>query len=115
AGSPLRPLRAAPDPHHVQSSLRRSPIALSVQRLVPLIKGTELDRFEVLLRSSAEGAPNAAPHAMLKAAVDTGLGSMVDRRVLTDLIAWLAQHPNAWKNRASMFSVNLTSTALLDE
>jgi Amt family ammonium transporter len=95
--------------------LRRSPIALSVQRLVPLTKGTELDRYEVLLRSSAEGAPNAAPHAMLKAAVDNGLGSMVDRRVLTDLIAWLARHPDAWKNRASMFSVNLTSTALLDE
>jgi EAL domain-containing protein (putative c-di-GMP-specific phosphodiesterase class I) len=114
-GSGLRPLRAPPDLHHLHSSLRRSPIALSVQRLVPLTKGTELDRYEVLLRSSAEGAPNAAPHAMLKAAVDNGLGSMVDRRVLTDLIAWLARHPDAWKNRASMFSVNLTSTALLDE
>ena len=114
-GPALRPLRATPDLNHLHSSLRRSPIALSVQRLVPLTKGTELDRYEVLLRSSAEGAPNAAPHAMLKAAVDHGLGSMVDRRVLTDLIAWLAGHPDAWKNRASMFSVNLTSTALLDE
>lgn len=103
----------AQDPLH--ATLLRSPIALSVQRLMPLTKGTELNRYEVLLRSSPNQPPNAAPAAMLKAAVDSGLGSMIDRRVLNELTSWLVRHPNAWKGRASMFSVNLTSTALRDE
>jgi Amt family ammonium transporter len=88
---------------------------LHVQRLVPLSKGTRLKRYEVLLRSGSEEAPNAAPHAMLKAAVENGLGSMIDRRVITELIGWLIRHPEAWHANEIMFSVNLTTTALHDE
>jgi EAL domain-containing protein (putative c-di-GMP-specific phosphodiesterase class I) len=99
----------------LQATLRRSPIALSLQRLVPLAKGTEVFRYEVLLRSSLGEPENAAPTKMLKEAVDHGLGSMIDRRVLTDLTSWLARHPNAWKRQASIFSVNLTRTALTDD
>jgi Amt family ammonium transporter len=88
---------------------------LHVQRLVPLIKGSQLKRYEVLLRSKSESAPNAAPQAMLKAAVENGLGSMIDRRVITELIGFLVRHPEVWKSTAVMFSVNLTTTALHDE
>jgi EAL domain-containing protein (putative c-di-GMP-specific phosphodiesterase class I) len=52
---------------------------------------------------------------MLKAAVDNGLGSMIDRRVLTELVGWLVRHPEVWQQHAVMFSVNLTTTALHDE
>src|SRR5258707_12306441 len=52
---------------------------------------------------------------MLKAAVENGLGSMIDRRVVTELIGWLVHHPDVWQKRAVLFSVNLTSTALHDE
>jgi EAL domain-containing protein (putative c-di-GMP-specific phosphodiesterase class I) len=52
---------------------------------------------------------------MLKAAVENGLGSMIDRRVVTELIGWLVHHPEVWQKRAVLFSVNLTSTALHDE
>jgi EAL domain-containing protein (putative c-di-GMP-specific phosphodiesterase class I) len=52
---------------------------------------------------------------MLKAAVDNGLGSMIDRRVITELIGWLVHHPDVWQNNEAMFSVNLTSTALHDD
>ena len=86
-----------------------------MQRLVPLTKGSQLKRYEVLLRSKGEDAPNAAPQAMLKAAVDNGLGSMIDRRVVTELIGWLVHHPDVWQATAVMFSVNLTETALHDE
>jgi EAL domain-containing protein (putative c-di-GMP-specific phosphodiesterase class I) len=65
-----------------------------------LTKGSQLRRYEVLLRSKSEDAPNAAPQAMLKAAVESGLGSMIDRRVLTQLIAWLVHHPEVWKTQA---------------
>jgi Amt family ammonium transporter len=104
-----------PEIDRLHAALRRSPIALHVQRLMPLSKGSMLKRYEVLLRSKAENAPNVAPQAMLKAAVDNGLGSMIDRRVITELIGWLVHHPNVWQNNEAMFSINLTSTALHDE
>jgi EAL domain-containing protein (putative c-di-GMP-specific phosphodiesterase class I) len=117
AGKPLRPPPAAvtPEIDRLNAALRRSPIALHVQRLVPLTKGSQLKRYEVLLRSKSDTAPNAAPQAMLKSAVDNGLGSMIDRRVITELISYLLRHPEIWKSSAVMFSVNLTTTALHDE
>ena len=110
---PAEPVPAAID--RLNAALRSSPIALHVQRLVPLAKGSHLQRYEVLLRSKSDLAPNSAPQAMLKAAVENGLGSMIDRRVVTELIAWLVRHPEVWQNNAVMFSVNLTATALHDE
>ncbi|HEY2781970.1 MAG TPA: EAL domain-containing protein [Steroidobacteraceae bacterium] len=104
-----------PEIDRLNAAMRKSPIALHVQRLVPLSKGSQVKRYEVLLRSGSEEAPNAAPHAMLKAAVENGLGSMIDRRVITELIGWLVRHPDAWHANEVMFSVNLTSTALHDE
>jgi EAL domain-containing protein (putative c-di-GMP-specific phosphodiesterase class I) len=104
-----------PEIDRLNAAMRKSPIALHVQRLVPLSKGSQMMRYEVLLRSGSEDAPNAAPHAMLKAAVDNGLGSMIDRRVITELIGWLVRHPSTWQTDEIMFSVNLTSTALHDE
>ncbi len=110
-----RPQGVTPEIDRLHAALRRSPIALHVQRLVPLTKGSQLRRYEVLLRSKSDSAPNAAPHAMLKAAVENGLGSMIDRRVVTELIGYLVRHPDVWKSTAVMFSVNLTTTAIHDE
>jgi len=104
-----------PEIDRLNAAMRKSPILLHVQRLVPLSKGSQLKRYEVLLRSGSEEAPNAAPHAMLKTAVENGLGSMIDRRVVTELIGWLVRHPDAWHANEVMFSVNLTTTALHDE
>jgi len=104
-----------PEIDRLHAALRRSPIALHVQRLIPLSKGSQLKRYEVLLRSKADNAPNSAPQAMLKAAVDNGLGSMIDRRVITELIGFLVHHPEVWKSTAVLFSVNLTTTAVHDE
>jgi EAL domain-containing protein (putative c-di-GMP-specific phosphodiesterase class I) len=105
----------SPEVDRLNAAMRKSPIVLHVQRLVPLSKGSQLKRYEVLLRSGSEEAPNAAPHAMLKAAVEKGLGSMIDRRVVTELIGWLIRHPDTWQANEVMFSVNLTTTALHDE
>jgi EAL domain-containing protein (putative c-di-GMP-specific phosphodiesterase class I) len=115
AAPPKSPATVNPEIDRLHAALRRSPIALHVQRMVPLTKGSQLKRYEVLLRSKSEDAPNAAPQAMLKAAVEHGLGSMIDRRVVTELIGWLVHHPDVWQTHAVMFSVNLTMTALHDE
>ena len=104
-----------PEIDRLNAAMRKSPIVLHVQRLVPLSKGSQLKRYEVLLRSGSEDAPNSAPQAMLKAAVENGLGSMIDRRVVTELIGWLVRHPDTWHANEVMFSVNLTTTALHDE
>jgi EAL domain-containing protein (putative c-di-GMP-specific phosphodiesterase class I) len=117
------PLEYADKPHkgvppeidRLNAAMRKSPIVLHVQRLMPLSKGSQMKRYEVLLRSGSDEAPNVAPHAMLKAAVENGLGSMIDRRVITELIGWLIRHPDIWQANAVMFSVNLTITALHDE
>jgi EAL domain-containing protein (putative c-di-GMP-specific phosphodiesterase class I) len=104
-----------PEIDRLNAAMRKSPIVLHVQRLVPLSKGGQMKRYEVLLRSGSEDSPKAAPHAMLKAAVENGLGSMIDRRVITELISWLVRHPDVWRVNEVMFSVNLTTTALHDE
>jgi EAL domain-containing protein (putative c-di-GMP-specific phosphodiesterase class I) len=104
-----------PEIDRLNAALRKSPIALHVQRLVPLSKGGQLKRYEVLLRSGPEAAQNVAPQAMLKSAVENGLGSMIDRRVISELIGWLVRHPEIWQANEVMFSVNLTTTALHDE
>jgi EAL domain-containing protein (putative c-di-GMP-specific phosphodiesterase class I) len=104
-----------PEIDRLNAALRKSPIALHVQRLVPLSKGGQLKRYEVLLRSGPEAAQNVAPQAMLKSAVEHGLGSMIDRRVISELIGWLVRHPDIWQAGEVMFSVNLTTTALHDE
>ncbi len=99
----------------LNAALRRSPIALHVQRLVPLAKGSKLRRYEVLLRSKVDAPGQAAPQDMLKTAVQHGLGSMIDRRVLTELIGWLIRNRDVWTDQRASFSVNLTTTALHDE
>ncbi|HEY2677123.1 MAG TPA: EAL domain-containing protein, partial [Steroidobacteraceae bacterium] len=109
------PKGVPPEIDRLNAALRKSPISLHVQRLVPLSKGGQTKRYEVLLRSGPEGAQNVAPQAMLKSAVENGLGSMIDRRVISELIGWLVRHPEIWQNNEVMFSVNLTTTALHDE
>jgi len=109
------PENITPEIDRLNATLRNSPIALYVQRLMPLTKGSTLKRFEVLLRSKGEESPSGAPQAMLKAAVDNGLGSMIDRRVITELVGWLVKNPRVCEEDDVRFSVNLTKTALHDE
>jgi EAL domain-containing protein (putative c-di-GMP-specific phosphodiesterase class I) len=116
--------RSHPEPHgadevdpeidKLNAALRSNPIELHVQRLVPLHPDAEHRRYEVLLRSKSGLMQNAAPRTMLKTAIANGLGSMIDRRVMTELIGWLTRHPAVWQVHSLSFSVNLTRTSLHD-
>jgi len=108
------PENTPPEIDRLNAALRLAPIALYVQRLMPLNKGSTMKRFEVLLRSKGQESSSAA-QAMLKAAVDHGLGSMVDRRVITELMGWLVRNPRVCAHDDVRFSVNLTKTALHDD
>jgi EAL domain-containing protein (putative c-di-GMP-specific phosphodiesterase class I) len=97
------------------AALRALPLVLYTQRLEPMTAGSRIRRFEILLRTGSEHGRTQAPVAMLDAAVKRGLGSVIDRRVITELITWLARHPQAWRGDPILCSVNLSPSALADD
>ncbi|MGH7879717.1 MAG: EAL domain-containing protein [Candidatus Binataceae bacterium] len=104
----------APEVHSLKDVLRRMPIELYVQRLMPIVAQSTPARYEVLLRCRSEGVSRAAPQELIKAAVEHGLGSIIDRRVLVSLTQWLKRHRAVVPADGGIFSVNLTATTLHD-
>jgi EAL domain-containing protein (putative c-di-GMP-specific phosphodiesterase class I) len=108
----VTPVSPALDRHY--AALRALPIVLYTQQLEPIIEGSRIRRFEVLLRTGSEHGRSKAPTAMIEAAAKHGLGSVIDRRVITDLVVWLARNPEVWRTDPISVSVNLSPTALVD-
>lgn len=106
------PIDPALDRHY--AALRAQPIILYTQQLEPLTEGNRIRRYEILLRTGSEHGRSKAPTAMIEAAAKHGLGSVVDRRVITDLVLWLARNPEVWRSDPINVSVNLSPTALVD-
>jgi EAL domain-containing protein (putative c-di-GMP-specific phosphodiesterase class I) len=98
------------------AELRELQLALHVQALFPLRPSARIRRYEVLLRSrTADGESAAAPVDVLDRAARSGLGTVIDRRVITQLIAWLRKRTDIVEGGPCLFSVNLSPTALQDE
>jgi EAL domain-containing protein (putative c-di-GMP-specific phosphodiesterase class I) len=97
------------------AALREFPLSLFVQHLTPLQPGTRIRRYEVLLRSTLPAGADEAPRQMLQAAERQGLGSVIDRRVLNELVVWLMRNGSEWNTSPALFSVNLSTTSLYDE
>ncbi len=97
--------------------LRDLDLSLHVQPLRPLRATARVRRFEVLLRSAdaSGGDPRSAPVAILERADEKGLGTVLDRRVILQLVESLAKRPDLVRDGPSLFSVNLSATALQDE
>jgi EAL domain-containing protein (putative c-di-GMP-specific phosphodiesterase class I) len=95
-------------------ALRAQPIALFAQQLEPLTGASRIPRYEILLRTGSEHGRTQAPVAMLEAATRKGLGSVIDRRVVTELLVWLARSSEAWRASPISVTVNLSATALVD-
>jgi EAL domain-containing protein (putative c-di-GMP-specific phosphodiesterase class I) len=98
---------------HFQA-LRAQPITLYAQQLEPLTDASRIPRYEILLRTGSEHGRTQAPVAMLEAAARKGLGSVLDRRVITDLVVWLSRSTEAWSANPISVTVNLSSTSLVD-
>lgn len=121
AAAATGPALSTNEPHENQlerercaAALRDFPMALFAQRLTPLHPDARIRRYEVLLRRNTRNAPHAAPEALLRNAEAMGLGSIIDRRVITALVAWLRSHGTVWASEPSQFSVNLSITSLTD-
>ncbi len=108
----VTPVSPALDRHY--AALRALPIVLYTQQLEPIFEGSRIRRYEILLRTGSEHGRSKAPTAMIEMASKHGLGSVVDRRVITDLVVWLAQNPEVWRTDPISVSVNLSPTALVD-
>ena len=110
--NPILPIDPALDRHF--AALRALPILLFAQQLEPMVAGSRIRRFEILLRTASEHGRSKAPTAMLEAAAKNGLGSVLDRRVITDLVVWLSRNSDVWRTDPISVSVNLSPTALND-
>jgi EAL domain-containing protein (putative c-di-GMP-specific phosphodiesterase class I) len=96
------------------AELRTVPFALYSQQLVSLQSGARLCRHEVFMRPGNDVGGNTSPEALLLQAEQRKLGSVLDRRVLSELVAWLGVHTGTWSTQPAEFSVNLSATTLRD-
>jgi EAL domain-containing protein (putative c-di-GMP-specific phosphodiesterase class I) len=84
-----------------------------VQQLVRLRKAEGVRRFEVLLRHMVDGEEQS-PERVMQTAANHGLASMIDRRVIVELISWLHRNPTVWKRDPPAFSINLSDSAVIE-
>lgn len=114
AAKPQKARPAVPLPlEAVYAQIREQQVVLRVQQLVRLRKAEGVRRFEVLLRHVVDGEEQS-PERVMQTAANHGLASMIDRKVMGELIGWLHRNPNVWKKDPPAFSVNLSDAAVVE-
>lgn len=112
--APQKPRAAVPLPlEAVYAQIREQQVVLRVQQLVRLRKAEGVRRFEVLLRHVVDGEEQS-PERVMQTAAKHGLASMIDRKVMGELIGWLHRNPAVWKKDPPAFSVNLSDSAVVE-
>ena len=112
--APPKPRPPVPLPlEAVYAQIREQEVVLRVQQLVRLRKAEGIRRFEVLLRHMVDGEEQS-PERVMQTAANHGLASMIDRRVIGELIGWLHRNPGVWKRDPPSFSVNLSDAAVIE-
>jgi EAL domain-containing protein (putative c-di-GMP-specific phosphodiesterase class I) len=94
--------------------LRAFEIELHAQHLTPIQSGSRIRRYEILMRAAGLPASESAPQELIRGAEALGLGAVLDRRVVGELLVWLAQRSEIWSGEPAQFSVNLTTGSLSD-
>jgi EAL domain-containing protein (putative c-di-GMP-specific phosphodiesterase class I) len=114
AQKPQKPKPPVPLPlEAVYAQIREQEVVLRVQQLVRLRKAEGVRRFEVLLRHMVDGEEQS-PERVMQTAANHGLASMIDRRVIGELIGWLHRNHAIWKRDPPAFSVNLSDAAVTE-
>lgn len=112
--APPKPKAPVPLPlEAVYAQIREQEVVLRVQQLVRLRKAEGIRRFEVLLRHMVDGVEQS-PERVMQTAATHGLASMIDRKVVGELIGWLHRNPAVWKRDPPAFSVNLSDAAVIE-
>jgi EAL domain-containing protein (putative c-di-GMP-specific phosphodiesterase class I) len=114
AKKPAKPKAPVPLPlEAVYAQIREQEVVLRVQQLVRLRKAEGVRRYEVLLRHMVDGQEQS-PERVMQTAANHGLASMIDRRVVGELIGWLHRNPTVWKRDTPAFSINLSDAAIVE-
>lgn len=113
----IRPeaVQAPVDAQEILKKIRAFPFELHFQHLIPLQTGIRIRRHEVLIRDRGGPAQSVAPERWIMSAEHHGYGAELDRRVLVELIGWLAARREIWAGEPAQFSVNLTPSSFRDE
>jgi EAL domain-containing protein (putative c-di-GMP-specific phosphodiesterase class I) len=104
----------ASDTGAVAARLESFELVLHSQRLTPIQPGIRILRHEILMRDAGQPDPTVAPRELIRSAEAHGLGTLLDRRVLGELVSWLAKHSAIWSDELTQFSVNLTAGSMRD-
>jgi EAL domain-containing protein (putative c-di-GMP-specific phosphodiesterase class I) len=112
--APPKPRPPVPLPlEAVYAQIREQEVVLRVQQLVRLRKAEGIRRFEVLLRHMIDGVEQT-PERVMQTAANHGLASMIDRKVIAELIGWMHRNAGVWKRDPPTFSVNLSDAAVIE-
>jgi EAL domain-containing protein (putative c-di-GMP-specific phosphodiesterase class I) len=114
ANTGSHPIATTAETELQSAELSAVPFALYSQRLVPLQNGARIRRYEVFMRPDGAVADHGCPEALLLRAEQRNLGSVLDRRVLANLVEWLRPRAGKWRTEPAEFSVNLSATTLRD-
>jgi EAL domain-containing protein (putative c-di-GMP-specific phosphodiesterase class I) len=90
-------------------------LALSVQQLLKLRSGGRTRRYEVLLRAKDDAERNELPHTLVQRVAREIGETALDEHVLTELLTFLAAHPEVWEAEPASFSINLSAASVSDE
>jgi EAL domain-containing protein (putative c-di-GMP-specific phosphodiesterase class I) len=115
----LAPLETSPRVDDAEADrclekLRLFAMELHAQHLTPIQAGIRVRRYEILMRAAGLPESASAPQELIAGAEALGLGAVLDRRVVGELLVWLAQRSEVWSTEPAQFSINLTAGSLSD-
>ncbi len=99
----------------IQQTLDADGFALMAQPISSLTGGSDVPRYEILLRMKDDAGSAVPRPAFFSAAERYQLMPQVDRWVVSKTIASLAEHPEVIRDAGAVFSVNLSGQSLSDD
>ena len=99
----------------IQQTLDSDGFMLMAQPITSLTGGSDVPRYEILLRMRDEEGSAVPSSALFSAAERYQLMPQVDRWVVSKTIAMLSSHPDIVRDTGAVFSVNLSGQSLSDD
>jgi diguanylate cyclase (GGDEF)-like protein len=99
----------------IQQTLDADGFALMAQPISSLTGGSDVPRYEILLRMKDDAGSAVPRAAFFSAAERYQLMPQVDRWVVSRTIASLSEHPEVVRDAGAVFSVNLSGQSLSDD
>ena len=99
----------------IQQTIDENDFQLLAQRIAALGSNDDRPRYEILLRMSGGDGEQVSSKSLFSAAERYSLMPQIDRWVISQTIARLAEHRFALEGRNAVFSINLSGQSLSDD